>query len=155
MAKLYEINNAILDCVDAETGEILDAERLATLQIEREEKIEGVALWYRNSLSDAEQYKKEKERFEKLEKRAKERAESLKEYLRIALDGEKFKTTRVNVYYGTSRKVIIDDVSQLDEQYLKPPAEREADKTALKKILETGEYIPGVHLEENRYITIR
>ena len=155
MAKLYEINNAILECVDTETGEIIDAERLATLQIEREEKIENVALWYKNLLSDAEQYEKEKKHFEQLQKRAERKAESLKIYLRSALDGEKFKTTRVNISYRTSKKVIVDDVSQLDEQYLKPAKEREADKTALKKVLETGEYIAGVHLEENKNISIK
>ncbi len=154
MATLYEINNAILDCID-ENGEIIDAEKLAELQIERNEKIEGVALWYKNLVSDAEQYKKEKEHFEKLQKQAERKAENLKMYLRSALDGNKFKTTKVNISYRTSRKVIVDDISQLDEQYLKPPKEREADKTALKKVLETGEYIAGVHLEENRNINIK
>ena len=155
MATLYEIDHAIMECVDLETGEIIDVEKLATLQIEREEKIENVALWYKNLLSDAEQYEKEKKHFEQLQKQVERKAESLKMYLRSALNGDKFKTTKVNISYRTSRKVIIDDVSQLDEMYLKPPKEREADKTALKKVLETGEYIPGVHLEENRNISIK
>jgi hypothetical protein len=154
MATLYEINNAILDCID-ENGEIIDEERLATLQIEKNEKIEGVALWYKNLLSDAEQYEKEKKHFEQLQKQAERKAERLKIYLRSALDGEKFKTTKVNISYRTSRKVIVDDVTQIDEMYLKPPKEREADKVALKKVLETGEYIAGVHLEENRNISIK
>ena len=32
---LYEINNEILNCVDEETGEIVDFERLQELQIEK------------------------------------------------------------------------------------------------------------------------
>ena len=94
MATLYEINNAILDCID-ENGEIIDAEKLATLRIEKETKIENVALWYKNLLSDAEQYEKEKKHFEQLQKQAERKAESLKIYLRSALNGDKFKTTKV------------------------------------------------------------
>ena len=36
--KLYEIDEAIMACVDAETGEIVDAEKLEALLIEKEEK---------------------------------------------------------------------------------------------------------------------
>ncbi len=45
MATLYEIDAAIMDCVDAETGEIIDEEQLTTLLMERSAKLEGVALW--------------------------------------------------------------------------------------------------------------
>ena len=44
MATLYEINQGIIDCVDMETGEIIDAEKLAELQINRKDKIENIAL---------------------------------------------------------------------------------------------------------------
>ena len=74
MAKLYEIDAAILECFDLETGEILDCERLEALQIERDEKIEKVALWYKNLLSNAEQYKAEKEVFDEREKKARKKA---------------------------------------------------------------------------------
>lgn len=33
--KLYEIEQAIMDCIDMETGEIIDAEKLDQLQMER------------------------------------------------------------------------------------------------------------------------
>lgn len=35
MATLYEIDAAILSCVDLETGEVIDYERLQELQLER------------------------------------------------------------------------------------------------------------------------
>ena len=39
MRPLYEIDQAILDCCDLETGEILDGEALTALQMEREAKL--------------------------------------------------------------------------------------------------------------------
>ena len=63
MATLYEIDREIMDCFDAETGEILDVERLNGLQMERDEKIENAALYYKNLLSDADAYKAEKQAF--------------------------------------------------------------------------------------------
>ena len=33
--KLYEIDNAILNCIDEETGQIIDTEQLDRLQMER------------------------------------------------------------------------------------------------------------------------
>ena len=53
MRALYEINADILSCVDLETGEILDTEKLDALQIEREAKLEGVALWVKDLKGDA------------------------------------------------------------------------------------------------------
>lgn len=39
MSTLYEINSAILDCVDLETGEIIDIDRLQALQIEKTQSL--------------------------------------------------------------------------------------------------------------------
>ena len=48
MRALYDIDQEILDCVDLETGEILDSAKLDALQMERERKLEGVALWIKD-----------------------------------------------------------------------------------------------------------
>ena len=42
--KLYEIDEAIMACIDAETGEIIDADKLDKLTMERDAKIENVDL---------------------------------------------------------------------------------------------------------------
>ena len=47
MATLYEIESAIYDCVDSETGEVIDEEKLNALMMERSAKLESVALWIR------------------------------------------------------------------------------------------------------------
>ena len=59
MRALYDIDQAILDCVDMETGEILDSDRLTALQMEREAKLEGVALWVKDLKAEADAVKAE------------------------------------------------------------------------------------------------
>ena len=59
MRALYEIDQEILDCVDLETGEILDTEKLDALQMEREAKLEGVALWVKDLKAEAAAVKEE------------------------------------------------------------------------------------------------
>ena len=61
MANLYEIDKGIMECLDAETGEVIDPERLDALFMERNQKIENVACWVKNLLSDAEAIKAEKD----------------------------------------------------------------------------------------------
>lgn len=154
MANLYEINNEILNCIDAETGEIVDVEKLAELQIARDTKIENIALWYKNLVSDAEQYKAEKNAFAEKERVAKNKAESLKKYLDSVLNGETFKSTRANVTYRASEGVVIDDITKVDESYLKY-ADPTPDKTAIKKALKDGVNLDGVHLESRNNISIK
>jgi len=154
MANLYEIEQSILDCIDTETGEIIDIEKLEALQLERDNKIENIALWYKNLLSDAEQYKAEKERFAEREKAAKNKAESLKKYLDSVLTGNAYKSTRVAISYRTSKGVVIDDIKKINGKYLKY-AEPTPDKTAIKKAIEEGVEFEGAHIEERSNIQIK
>ena len=57
MSSLYEIDQAIMSCIDSQTGEIVDYEKLSELQMEQEKKIEVVALWIKNLNADIEAYK--------------------------------------------------------------------------------------------------
>lgn len=154
MATLYEIDVAILSCVDLETGEIIDGEQLAALQMEREQKIESVALWYKNLLSDAAAYKAEKDAFAAKQAKAEKTAESVKKWLMDALQGEKYDSTRVNVSFRKSDRVIVDNVLLLPTQYLKF-ADPEADKVALKRAIKNGEQVEGAHIESAQSIIIK
>lgn len=154
MATLYEINNAILDCVDMETGEIIDIEQLRALQLEREQKVENIALWIKNLLSDAEAYKAEEQAFAAKKKAAQNKADQLKQYLLDFLQGEKFKTTKVNITYRNSSKVVVDDVLNLPPQYVRF-SQPEPNKTELAAALKAGEEIAGARLEANTSIVIK
>ena len=87
--KLYEIDEAILNCIDTETGEIIDADQLDKLQMERDTKLENVACWIKDLKAEAEAIKTEKQILANRQKVAENKAESLKKYLAYALDGKK------------------------------------------------------------------
>lgn len=154
MASLYEINAAILACVDLETGEIIDVEQLQALQMEREQKIENVALWYKNLLSDAEQYAAEEAAFKKKKQQAQAQAERVKAYLLDALQGEKFKTVRVNISYRNSPRVVVDDVLNLPPRFVRF-SEPEPNKTEIAAAIKNGEEVNGARLESSTSIIIK
>lgn len=154
MATLYEINEEILNCVDTETGEIIDAEKLSQLQMEFDDKVEGIALWIKNLLSDAAAIKEEKDKLAERQRVCENKAKNLKEYLSGFLGGAKFKTSRVTISYRKSKSVDVQDTTALPEEYLKY-SEPTANKAEIKKALEAGTSVPGCVLVENSNIQIK
>ena len=152
--KLYEINQAILNCIDLETGEIIDTEQLDKLTMERETKLENVACWIKELKIEAEALKAEKQALAERQKVAENKMESLKKYLAYALDGQAFKTTRASVTFRKSQAVEIADIYKLDENYLRYK-EPEADKTAIKEALKAGQTVAGATLVENTSVIIK
>ena len=151
---LYQIDQAILNCIDLETGEIIDTEQLDKLTMEREAKLENVACWIKELKAEAEALKAEKMAFAKRQQVAENKMESLKKYLAYALDGQAFKTTRASVTFRKSQAVEIDDIYKLDENYLRYK-EPEADKTAIKEALKQGKTVAGATLVENTSVIIK
>lgn len=163
MRPLYEIDAAILAAVDQETGEILDVEKLDALQMEREAKLEGVALWVKDLKAEAEAVKAEADKLTVRKKALDNKIEGLKNWLLMALDGEKLKTPRCNVYQTHSQRVIVPDelelISYLQKQEdptqflrFKDP---ELKKDEIKKALKDGIIIPGAALEETESVVIK
>lgn len=155
MAKLYEINEAIEACVDRETGEIIDPEKLKELAMARDKKIEGVALWLKNLQADAEAFKKEKEAFAERERVAKNKVEGLKNYLTFALQGKKFSTEKVEVRFTRSAGVDFDNEQRFVELCMENGRddlltykEPTPNKKAIKELLKQYPAYYGAHMEE-------
>lgn len=151
---LYEIDERILSCIDPETGEITDPSALETAQLDRNTKLENIALAIKNYTADAAAYKAEKGAFEAKQRRAEKTVEFLKQYLANALNGEKFKTAKVDCTFHKSRSVTVEDVYKLPDEYLHYP-EPTADKKALKAAIEAGATFEGVELVEKENIIIK
>lgn len=160
--KLYEIDQAIIDCVDFETGEIIDPKRLDALQMERSRKLEGVACWIKNLTADATAIREEEKALAERRKAAEKKAESLSAWLTNALQGKKLTTAKVAVSFRKSERldIISEDYLRLwanrsgrgDLLTVQPP---KVNATAVKAAIKGGADIPYARIEERLNINIK
>ena len=150
---IYEINEQILNCIDPETGEIIDIDKLNELELERDAKIENVACWIKELKAEAEAIKTEKQTLAERQKVAENKAESLKKWLAYALDGQKFKTSKCSISYRKSESVEVteeglNNLMQEHDELLTYKAP-EPNKKAIKDALKDGLSVAGVQLVQN------
>ena len=151
--KLYEIDNAILDCIDLETGEVIDTERLDALNMERDAKVENVACWIKDLRAENEAIKSEKQKLDSRRKVNDNKIESLMGWLNYALNGTKFKTGKCAISFRTSESVEVTEeglealMKEHDEllTYKAP----EPNKKAIKDAIKDGLSVVGVQLVHN------
>lgn len=151
---LYEIDSAILDCMDLETGEIFDVDRFEELNLERTVKIENICLWIKNLKAEIEALNAEKDAFAKRQKSAENKMESLKQYISGYLEGTAYESAKVKVSFRKSEALDIMEGAIIPDEYLKFK-EPDVDKVELKKALKSGVKIPGVYIVENQNIQIK
>ena len=151
--KLYEINEAILSCVDPETGEA-DAEKLDELMLMREEKLENLALWVKDLKAEADAIKAEEKALAERRQAKERKAESIKAYLEKELAGQKFETSRAVCSFRKSQKVEITDLDKIPDDYLRYSAPI-ADKTAIKAAIKDGLKIEGAELVDSVTMSIK
>lgn len=172
--KLYEIDQAIQEIldgavVDEATGEVsMDLEALEALELQRQDKLEGVALAVKNISAEADAIRAEEKKLAARRKTLENKRDGLKDYLAYALNGEKLKTPRVAVSYRAGvESAKIDDIWTVVDWYLNirttlAPNPEEFDRigelahytipdptfnlVGLKKLAKDYD-IPGMHLE--------
>ena len=154
---LYEINQEILECIDQETGEIIDTERLESLTIAFDEKVENIGLYIKNLNAEAKAIKEEKDSLAARQKTAESKANSLKNYLSNVLQGQRFNSPKLAISYRRSESVEINDLDNIPTEYIKPRILKESDisKTDIKADLKDGAIIPGAILVEKNNIQIK
>ena len=153
---IYEIEQAITDLVDTETGEITDFDALDALSMARDEKIENVALWIKNLVAESKAIREEEKALAERRRAAETKADSLQRYLDRILDGNKFSTPRVAISYRKSKAVQIAD----EDAFVKAGAylilqEPKIDKKAISEALKNGTVIAGAELVERNNIQIK
>ena len=150
--KLFEINAALeelLNQQDPETGELTcDLDQLDALMMERDEKLEGLALYVKNADAEAKAIREEEKTLAERRRSLENKAERAKGFLAEQLAGEKFSTPKVAVSYRKSEQVEVSMAfftEESNERFLrfKDP---EADKTAIKNALKAGETVPGAEI---------
>ena len=165
--KLYEIDAAIDAAIEAgtdpETGEITNLEEITALQMQREEKLENIALYIKNLSAIATALKNEIDVLNERRKRTEKKVDRLRDMLSYALAGQKFQTPRSAVSFRHTKAVNIADEEAffswvadagLEDQFLRYKSP-EVNRTELSKWLKDGNEAPGVFLEERESMSIK
>lgn len=159
---IREIDSRLLELTDPETGELLDYDRFMELQMERSDKLEGMALWVKELRAQAAAIKEEISVLTERKKAAERRADRLLEYLSWALNGEKFSTPRCEVTFRRSAALEVDDPDALIRwaqtsgydgcvRY-KPP---EVSKSAVTELLKSGVEVPHARMIQKLNIGVK
>lgn len=150
---LYAIDQSILDLVDTESGEIADMDAFEMLQMERDRKLEGIALAYKNFTAEAKALGEQRKSFSEREKAALKKAEKCRSLLERGLAGQKMETPMVAVSYRKSTAVEITDLDALPFAYT--VTEIKPDKERITAALKNGDTVPGAEFVTRNNIQIK
>jgi hypothetical protein len=153
MATLFEIKKDILDCIDMETGEIINADKLEQLQMDKHEKLRNIAFVAINATADIAAYKEQEKRFKAKRTAAEKTLAWAKETLAHELDGQKMKEAEFTVSYRQSEAIEIDDGADIPPEFL--TMNPVIDKMSLKAALKEGAVISGCRLVQKQNIQIK
>ena len=162
--RIYEIDREIerilLDAVDEETGEVKEGvlEQINALQMERETKVENLALAYKNLKAEANAIKAEEDVLAKRRKSIESKAENAKKYLEQVTGGENFRSPRAVVSYRVSQSVKTDDgfeawASANAPQFLR--VKTEPNRTAIGEALKSGQAVEHACIVESVSMSVR
>lgn len=159
--KLYEIAHEYRKALDAvqvdeETGEILGLDQLQLTGEEAKEKICAALCVIKETEADISSLRDHLANISRRKKSLENKQERLKSFVMEAMAGlgvEKVKNTVISGYLRKSEVIVVDDIKEIPEGYLK--IEYNPDKALIKDALKRGLNIQGTHLEANQSLIIR
>ena len=163
MKSLYDIDIELqLIMTEAEElaieneGEITEiiANKLGELQQERSVKIGNICRYIKSLNGEAEMVKTEAKNLTERARVTENKANALKVYLSGFIPaGQKYADENSQISWRKSESVIINDGAIIPENYQRVKVE--ADKTAIKKALKSGDKFEGIFLVEKQNIQIK
>jgi hypothetical protein len=159
--RLYDIDDAIAELIDEETGEIVDFEAFENLNIERERKIEFLCKSIKEAPLLMDALQTEISRLQEKKASIKRNADKLKSFLQGYLGGEKYKSPLFTCYESKT-KVVTGNMDGFRDwclmegrtEFLKF-SDPEVSVSSVKSAIADGEKIPYVQLEEKKFLCIK
>ena len=156
---IYDIDDAIIKLVDADTGEIADEEAFDALQMERSKKIENTGCLYKNLVAEAKAIKEEEAALAQRRKAVENKAERIKNLLVYALNGEKFESPKLRCSYRKAKSVQVDDGfvewAQEHADDLLTFKEPTPNRTAIKAALTDGREIEHAEIVTTENVQVK
>lgn len=157
--KIYEIDKAIEEILSTEVtedGEISQQafEAIEELTLAKEERIDSLLSYYKDSLADSDKIKAEAKALTARARVLESRAASLKSYLACVIGtGRKWQNARHKVAWRKSQAVEVLDAKKVPSDFV-IDVEPKINKAALKLALKAGEKVEGARLEERENMII-
>jgi uncharacterized coiled-coil DUF342 family protein len=158
---IFEIGNEyqnIISLIEQNNGEITDDLHEAYINSRDELNNKAKAYIYviRNKENLISNIDAEIDRLKEMKKRTENEIDRIKNYLSMAVDTfGNFETGLHKISNRISKIVEVTDCNQLPKEYLKEKIEISADKTAIKKAIESGENISGALLVTKSNLQIK
>lgn len=159
---LYEIKENYLNALNSlevnEDGEITNLDVIEQAEGEFRDKAEAVACFIKSLDAEAKALKEEADNLYDRASAKKNRSEKLKEYLSFCMtsaDVSKVETSKVNLFFRTSTKVVVDDESVIPEEYIVTKTTQSVSKSAIKEDIMSGKDVAGAHMETSMNLQIK
>lgn len=159
---LYEIKDNYLNALENlevnEDGEITNLDVIEQAEGEFKDKAEAVACYIKSLEADAKALKEEIENLTARMNTKKNRAEKLRDYLAFCMEAtnaERIETSKCNLFFRKSSRVIIDDESTLDEKYVVTKTTTSIAKSMIKDDIMAGMEVAGAHVEVAKNLQIK
>ena len=156
---IYEIDESITSLVDMETGEMEDEKRFDELQMERTQKVENIACFFKNLVAEAKAMREEEANLAQRRKAVENKAERIKNLLIYALRGEKFESPKVRCSYRKAKSVQVDDSfidwARENAEDLLTYKEPVPNRTAIKAALADGREIEHAEIVTNESLQVK
>lgn len=158
--RLFEIETEILKAislmVDHETGEINeDADAiLEGLQDTKASKVLNTVKYIKTLEAESAAMKNAEESIAKRRKVIENKSKSLRSYLKRYAEGEKYEDSEAKISWRKSKSTFAD-IGLIPEEFKLTKVSVSADKSAIKKALESGVSIAGAHIFESLNIQIK
>lgn len=161
--KLYEISaefeKVLAECIDQETGEITDIERLNELNIAMDEKVKNIAFYILNLKAEEKAIAEVLKKFLDKKKSISKKVEWWEHYLKEHTNAKDFSFPEVKVSYLRSEETIITDKEAFNKYWQRHKAlgtiEVKPDKKAIKEAIANGLKVKGVEIVEKKNIQIK
>lgn len=159
---LYQLTADLQDALDAvwldEDGVLHGWADVEAVTADWEQKTEAVALYIKQLKADASAIEDEMDELEKRCRQKEAKAVRLTQYLAqniLAAGRDRFETAKCDCRFRRSKRVIVQDIGKIPEEFIREKLSRDADKKGIKAAIEAGQEVPGAELFEERKLNIK
>jgi hypothetical protein len=161
--KLYEISEefekVLAECIDSETGEITDIERLNEIDMAMNDKVKNIALYILNLKAEEKAIAEVLKKFLDKKKTISRKVEWWENYLKQNTNAKEYSFPEVKISYLHSEETIITDKEAFNKYWQRHKAlgtiEVKPDKKAIKEAIANGLNVKGVEIVDKKNIQIK